>query len=455
MSGTGVSRPPRGRGAASLNRRILGLALPAFAALVAQPLFVLADTAIVGHLGTDSLAGLGVGSAVSFTVGGLFVFLAYGSTATVARLVGAGKRSEAVAAGVQAIWLGAALGALVGTLCWLLAPELAAGLGAAGAPHAHAVAYLRWSLPGLPGVLAGFAVVGTLRGLADGRTPMLLAVGAAVFNLAGDVVLVLGLGWGIAGAGAATMAAELLMGVVGVLTVLRGARRLGAPVAPGPAGLGRSLSVGAPLLVRTVALRVALLLTTWVAARFGAVTLAAHQVSMSIWSFLQYALDAVAIAGQTLIGQALGASRVDEARALTRRMIAWSLGAGLVLGLVILPGRAVVAGLFTSDEQVGAAVAAVLLVIGLTLPISAWVTLFDGVLIGAGDARYLARASVVTLVGYAPLALAVAHAAAPDGLPVAWLWLAFTVGFMGLRAATLWWRQRTDAWLVLGDHGAG
>ena len=396
----------------SLNRRILELALPAFAALV-----------------------------------GVFVFLAYGSTATVARLVGANREKDAAESGVQAMWLALVLGAVTGLVSWGFAPQLAAWLGAGGTVHEQAVAYLHWSLPGLPGMFLVLAATGTLRGMADGRTPMVLAIGAAVLNLVGDVVLVFGLGMGIAGSGAATAFAETLMGLTAAGIVARG---VGAGWRPRLAGMRTSLLVGVPLLIRTLALRAALLLTTWTAARSGAVALAAHQVGFTIWSFLQYVLDALAIAGQTLIGQALGASRPGEARALSRRMTGWSLCAGLLLGGVTLFIRNLLAALFTPDPGVRDAVAAVLVVIGCTLVIASWVTLFDGVLIGAGDGPYLARASLITLAVYAPLALAVARFA-PGGVPgLVWLWLAFTIGFMGARAATLWWRERSDAWLVTG-----
>ena len=434
----------------SLNRRILGLALPAFAALVAQPLFVMADTAIVGQLGTVPLAGLGAGSTLTLALVGVFVFLAYGSTATVARLVGANREKDAAESGVQAMWLALVLGAAVGVGSWGFAPQLAAWLGADGAVHDQAVAYLRWSLPGLPGMFLVLAATGTLRGRADGRTPMILAIGAAILNLVGDIVLVFGLGMGIAGSGAATAFAETLMGLTAAGIVAHGAVRAGVGWHPRLAGMRTSLLVGVPLLVRTLALRAALLLTTWTAARSGAVALAAHQVGFTIWSFLQYVLDALAIAGQTLIGQALGASSPGEARALARRMTGWSLCAGLLLGITALLIRAPLAALFTPDPEVRDAVAAVLVVIGCTLVIASWVTLFDGVLIGAGDGPYLARASLITLAVYAPLALAVAWFA-PGGVPgLIWLWLAFTIGFMGARAATLWWRERSDAWLVTG-----
>ena len=426
------------------------LAVPAFAALIAQPLFLMADTAIVGRLGTEPLAGLGVGAAVLGTMTGLFIFLAYASTSTVARLAGAGRTREAAEAGAQALWLALALGVVVGALGWGLAPQLAQWLGAEGGVHTQAVTYLRWALPGTPGMLVMLAATGTLRGLADGRTPMLLSLAAAALNLAGDVLLVFGLGMGIAGSGAATAAAEIVLGAVAAWLVLRDSRRLGVRRRPDPTGMRRSLRVGIPLLVRTLALRLALLLTTWAAARQGAVALAAHQVGFTVWGFLQNVLDALAIAGQTLIGQALGAARTNEARAISRRMVAWSLGFGTLLGGLVVLVRHPFAALFTPEVEVRRAVAVVLAVVGAALVVSSWVTLFDGVLIGAGDGAYLARAMVLTLVGYAPLVWLVDRFAPTGVTGLAWLWASFTVGFMGLRALTLWWRERSDAWLRPG-----
>lgn len=433
-----------------LNRRILALAVPAFAALVAQPLFLLADTAFVGRLGSESLAGLGIGGVITSTIVGLCVFLAYGSTAVVARQLGAGNRRRALELGVQAMWLALALGALIAGIIWLLAPTLATWLGAEGEVLTHAVAYARWSLPGLPGMLLVLASTGTLRGLADARTPMVLAIGAASLNVVLDVVLIFGARMGVAGSGLATAIAETVMGAAAAFVVWRGARRSSASIRPTITGMRSSLQVGAPLFLRTLTLRMALVLTTWVAAGKGTIALAAHQVTYNVWGFLAFALDALGIAGQTLIGLALGAGSKDDARAITRRMMLWSFGAGVVLGGATMLFRRPLAAIFTPDADVRDAVATALLVVGGSLVLTAYVCLLDGVLIGAGDTAYLARAGVVTLVVYAPLALAVAFWA-PDGpAGLAWLWAAMGIGFMGSRAFTLWWRQRTDDWLVTG-----
>ena len=192
----------------SQHREILRLAVPAFLTLIAEPLFLLADTAIVGHLGTASLAGLGVASAVLLTTAGIFVFLAYGTTALVARQVGAGSRAGAVAAGIDGTWLAIALGVLSGLVIAVFATPLCRAFGASPAALDEAVTYLRISAAGLPGMLVILATTGVLRGLQDTRTPLVASVLGFASNVALNVLFVYGLGMGIAGSAWAHVIAE-------------------------------------------------------------------------------------------------------------------------------------------------------------------------------------------------------------------------------------------------------
>lgn len=432
----------------SLSRRVLALAVPAFAALLAHPLMLLADTWIVGRLGTLPLAGLGIGSGLLLTVVGLSIFLAYGSTSVVARQVGAGRRQRGIELGVQAMWLGAAMGAALAVAMWLAAPWLSTALGASPDVLPYAVAYLRWSLPGLPFMLVMLAATGTFRGLADARTPLVLSIAVAALNLALNVTFVYAFSMGIAGAALGTAVAETVLGLTAAALVARRAR--GLRLAPSLKEMRQSLAVGFPLWLRTVTLRAALLLTTYVAAVQGAAGLAAHHIAMNVWNLLAYALDAIAIAGQTIIATALGAGDRDEARASTRLMTGWSVGSGVVLGVVAILARGPIAHFFSTDPEVQRLVAQLLLVVGLTLGLAGYVYLLDGVLIGAGDGPYLAKAGLITLVVYAPLALVALTL--DSGLPaLLWLWGSFTLGFMGARAVTLGLRAHGDQWMRLGD----
>lgn len=266
------------------DRQILRLAVPAFAALVAEPLFLLTDSAIVGHLGTLPLAGLGIAGALLTTAVGIFVFLAYGTTAGVARQLGAGNLRAALAQGVDGLWLAAGLGTLTAAVGMLAAPWLVTTLGASADVEPFAVTYLRWSLPGLPAMLVVLAGVGVLRGLHDTRTPLVVAVCGALANVVLNLALVYGAGMGIAGSALGTVIAQLGMGAALVVVVVRGARRHEASLRPDLAGIRTAGRVGLPLLARTLTLRAALLVTTFVAAKQGDVALAAHQVVAAIWA---------------------------------------------------------------------------------------------------------------------------------------------------------------------------
>jgi putative MATE family efflux protein len=408
---------------------------------------VLADTAVVGHLGVDALGGVALASTILLLGHSVFIFLAYGTTAAVARLLGAGRHREAAHQAVQGMWLAALIGVSLCAAGLVLAPALVGALGGSAAVGAAAVTYLRISVIGVPALLVGLAGTGYLRGLQDTRTPLLIALGSAVVNLALELVAIYGLGFGLGASALTTVVVQY--GVMGAYLgrVRRTLRGLGAPVdlrphGPTLLGLGR---VGRDLLVRTLALRGSLTVGTAVAARTGPVGLAAHQITFEIWSFLALVLDAVAIAAQALTGRFLGAGDADQARAAGRRMIGWGLVAGVVAGVVVGAAHGVLPVLFTDDRAVMSAAGTLLVVAAAQQPVNGVVFVLDGLLIGAGDLGYLAVAMLVGLAVFVPAALAVLVL----DLGVVWLWAALGL-FMVSRLATLGLRWRGAAWAVTG-----
>ena len=429
------------------DREILRLAVPAFAALVSEPLFLLADAAIVGHLGTAQLGGLGVAAAILQTLLGLFVFLAYGTTSSVARSVGAGDRRAALRQGLDGIWLALGLGVLMAAIGLGLATPLVELFDPAAEVAPYAVTYLRISAVGLPSMFVVLAATGVLRGLLDTRTPLAVAVAACLVNIALNLLLVYGLDLGIAGSAWGTVLAQTGAALALLAVVVRGARRHGAGLLPDLPGIRVAGRTGVPLIVRTLTLRVALLLTTYVATAQGATSIAAHQLAFTIWTFLTFALDALAIAAQAMTGKSLGAGDLTATAAVTRRLIWWGIGSGVVFALGLLALRGLLGPLFTDDAEVQQLLAGVLVLVAVQQPVSGVVFVLDGVLIGAGDGRYLAWAGVITLVCFAPLAYAVLLTDA--GLM--WLWAAFS-GFMLARLVTLVLRERSTAWMVTGAY---
>ncbi|MFD9389803.1 MATE family efflux transporter [Streptomyces sp. NPDC060000] len=441
---TQAPAPPRAT-RRQYDREIVALAVPAFGALVAEPLFVMADSAIVGHLGTAQLAGLGVASALLMTAVSVFVFLAYATTAAVARRVGAGDLPEAIRQGMDGIWLALLLGAGVIAAVLPAAPALVQLFGASDAAAPYAITYLRISALGIPAMLVVMAATGVLRGLQDTRTPLYVAVAGFVTNAALNTGLVYGAGLGIAGSAWGTVIAQWGMALVYLAVVVRGARRHGASLRPDAVGIRASAQAGVPLLVRTLSLRAILMIATAVAARLGDNDIAAHQIALSLWSLLAFALDAIAIAGQAIIGRYLGADDAQGARDVCRRMVEWGIAVGIALGLLVVMARPLFLPLFTSDPAVKDAALPALLVVALSQPICGVVFILDGVLMGAGDGPYLAWAMVLTLAVFAPVALLVPVLG--GGLTA--VWGAMTL-MMAVRMLTLWLRARSGRWVITG-----
>lgn len=438
----------------AINRDVARLAVPAFFTLIAEPLFLLTDSAIVGHLGTDALAALGAASTILLTLTGAFVFLAYATTAVVARHVGAGQEDEAVNAGLDGVWLALAIGIPLGALSTLLATPATQALAsdASAAVTDAAVTYLHISALGIPAMLLLLAAQGLLRGLQDTRTPLWVTAGGFAVNAGLNAALVLGAHQGIAGSALGTVIAQWLMAAVIMATILRRTRHL--DLRPHPARVFAAARFGLPLLVRTLALRAVLLLTTATAARFGATTLAAHQVASTLFTFLTFALDAVAIAAQALVGQALGRGDMTATRRLTDVMVRWGLVSGAVAGGLLLAGAWVLPSLFSGDGAVRHATTCALVVIALTQPAAGVLFVLDGVLMGAGDGVFLARTQVVLLAAYLPVVgafLAAHHTLASsawlDGaLPLVVVWGAYCL-YLCVRCLVLMRRARSSAWM--------
>ncbi|WP_102157631.1 MATE family efflux transporter [Zhihengliuella halotolerans] len=440
---------PRAQTHRGLGRSILALAVPALGALIAEPLFLAADTAIIGHLGVSELAGIGLGATIVTTAVGLLIFLAYSTTPAVARHIGAGRLPQALAAGRDGVALALGLGIVLALAGWLAAPAIVAAMGGTGDVARFGIDYVRFSMPGLPAMLLVLAATGVLRGMQDTKTPLYVAAAGFGVNILLNFALVYGAGLSVAGSAIGTSIVQWAMALVYLRILVPRARAAAVPLRPSGRGVVAMAHVGSWLMLRTLSLRIAILATVWVATSQGAVTLAGHQLVFTLFTFLAFALDALAIAAQALIGKELGAGNPERAHALTRTMTRWGILFGLFTGAVLAAAAPWLPYLFTQDDDVRAAATIGLWVLAASQPVCGLVFVLDGVLIGAGDAKYLALAGLVAFVLYAPL-LAVAAWAEVPGEPILKLWLAFGVGYLVARALTLTWRIRNDAWMRLG-----
>ena len=375
----------------------------------------------------------------------VFIFLAYGTTGAVARLIGAGDEREAAHQAVQGMWLALCIAGVLVPAGLLTGGWLVRALGASGELATNAEIYLRISMFGVPALLVTLAGTGYLRGRQDTVTPLVVAVVSNVVNLALELALINGLGFGIGASALATVLAQNGAAAVYVVRVVRAVRALDVGVRPDGAAIASLGRAGGALLLRTAALRASLTAATAIAAYIGAVDVAAHQIAYELWNSLALALDAIAIAGQAIIGKELGAGDADEAKAMGRRMLGLGLLAGGMLGAAVLLLRVLLPHVFSSDEHVLALASFLLIHVAVLQPINGVVFVLDGILIGAGDLRYMAGA----MVGAAAVFAAGGAAVIVLELGIGWVWAAIGL-FMCARLVGLGLRFRTGRWAVTG-----
>ncbi|MFC2745460.1 MAG: MATE family efflux transporter [Parascardovia denticolens] len=437
---------------AATSRQLWSLALPTFGQLVAEPAFVLIDTAIVGHISTAALAGLSVGSTIILTAVGLCNFLAYSTTAHVAKLMGAGKEKEGLRSGVDGTWLALAIGLVLSLLLFLFAQPLCSAIGAKGEALGQAVLYTKAVVLGAPGMLMVYAVNGIFRGMQEASITLWAAVFGAGLNTILDFAFIYGAHMGILGSGLATCLAQWAMSLVLVIPAFLKARSQQVSLLPSRQGLARNAFQGLPLFARTLALRMAMVATVVAAASMGTQVLASYQAVNSAWNFALNTLDSVAIAGQALVGTALGAKDVGETRFLTKLIARSGALSGLAVGLVFACLGLWGAGLFSPQAPVQALISLSMIIVAFFFPLQGWMWALDGILIGAGDFTYLAGACAAAAGAHVVALIALARALSfwrvdSAGIKVAALWLTFNIVLMGLRAVANGKRATTDTWI--------
>jgi MATE family, multidrug efflux pump len=423
------------------DRRILALVLPALGTLAAEPLYVLADTAIVGHLGTTPLAGLALAASVLLLVTAGCNFLAYATTQRLAHHRGGGHADKAAAVGVQALWLCALIGVPIAVALAACAEPLAWVLGGRGDVLDVATTYLRISAVGIPFVLVALAGQGVLRGMEDLRTPLVIVVVANVVNLGLEIVAVYIFDLGIAGSAWSTVVVQALAGAAFVW-VIRPHLAAAASRRPDREELAPFLTAGRHLAMRVAAVLVVLTGTTFVAARVDDATLAAHQIAATIFSLLALTTDAFAIPAQTLVAGALGAGDVAGATEIGRRVLRLAVIAATGLGVVLAVGAWPLAHVFTSDPAVVSRATVALVLLALAQPAAGVAMSLDGVLIGGADYRFLGLAAGLSALAFVPLAAATL---AVPALGIAGVWAAVNM-WMVARALLNHHRFRSGAW---------
>lgn len=434
----------------SLDRELLSLALPTLVALLAEPLLLATDAALVGHLGTPQLAGLSLASTILSTLVGLCIFLAYTTTATTSRLFGVGKEREGLRHGIDGLYLAGILGIILFILLQISASPLISLFQDDPLTRSFAVSYLRASAFGLPGMLIVLAATGVLRGMANTSTPARVATVGALINIPLNAILIYPAHLGVLGAGLGTALIQTLMALALARTIFRQARRHHVSLKLRGAGILSSIRKGIPLIVRTASLRLAILVQTAAASALSVEILAANHIAMTMWNFAAYGLDALAIAAQILIGRELGKGEADEARALADQCVTRSLKWGAILAVALFFASFAIPYIMSSDETVRHLALIALILCAFALPLASATYMLDGILIGAGDTKVLALYMCIALGVFTPLALIVSLAPFHT-LGFLALWLCYAGVFMSIRAGTMLRRLRSNKWIVLGD----
>lgn len=444
--------PPEARGTSA--RELWALALPAMVAFAAEPLFLLCDSAMVARLGTAHLAALGVSNTVLGVAVWLFNFLVYGTTSEVARRFGRGEKHEIGEYLVQALAMAAGFGAVLAVLGVAGAEAAHRLMGAAPEVAAPGAEYFRIRALGGPAVLAALAATGALRGLQNTRGPMVVSLCTVTLNLGLDYALIFGVGdlvpaLGIRGAAIATLVAEWTWAAASVALLFSPRYRAYRParLAFDPKAARRTLAAGGDLMQRTAMLLALYATAASLAARTGTPTIAAHEIVLKMWYLTALVADGLAVAGQAVVGRELGAGRAGSAREAGAILIRWGLALGALSAALLWLLRPLWLDLFDPAEGVRAQARAASWWIIALQPASAIVFVLDGVLIGAGEFRYLKRAMFAACVlAYLPLALA----AYGLGWGLVGFWGAIAAATL-VRFATNLGRFRGAAW----THGKG
>ncbi|MFD5829150.1 MATE family efflux transporter [Lentzea sp. NPDC060358] len=423
-------------------RRVIGLAVPALGVLAAEPLYVLVDTAVVGHLGALPLAGLALGGVLLTQVSTQLTFLSYGTTARTARLHGAGRRQEAVEEGVQATWLALAAGVLVVLLGQVFARPLAELLAGGGAVADAAVEWVRIALFGAPFILVTMAGNGWMRGVQDTKRPLTYILIGNGISAVLCPALVYGVGWGLEGSAVANVVAQVLSASLFFKALI--AERVS--LRPQWTAMRAQLGMGRDLVLRSLAFQACFISAASVAARTSVGALGAHQVVLQLWTFLALVLDSLAIAAQSLVGAALGASRRKQAERLAWQVTRYGLVFGIGLGVLFAALFTVLPRAFTSDAGVLGEIPHAWWFFVALQPVAGVVFALDGVLLGAGDVRFMRTATLGSaVVGFLPLV----WASYVFGWGLAGIWTGLSL-FMLLRLVAVVWRTRSGEWAVEG-----
>jgi putative MATE family efflux protein len=439
---------------ARLDRSVLALAWPVLVQQVALSLVQLVDTFLVGHLGSDALAGVGLATFIQWTPqAGVFAITA-GTIAVLARNVGGGERENASVSLRQGLLLALLWGVVSMLFVFLTAAWSLGVMGATGQTLELGATWLRWASPGVLASSVLFVANGALQGAGDTRTPMLVMLIVNVVNAIVAYTLIHGSFWlprlGVAGSGIGFSTSQVLglLIILALLTRGRSGLRLDwrAFLTIESVTMRRILNVGVPSGLEQVQFQFAMLAYTRIISSLGTTALAAHSVAIRIQGLAFMPGMAFSQASTAMTGQALGAGnpRLAERAAFSAVRIALAIQIGVALMLALFGGP--ITRIFIDDPTVTGTGRKLLLIFAVAQPGIAVGFTLAGALRGAGDTR-----AVMMIFAISPWIMRVILAyffAVVLGWGIAGAWLG-AVGDMWTRAALVALRFRRGHWKTI------
>ena len=441
----------RTRESGAMRHEIINITWPAFIELVMSTLFGMVDMIMVGRLSPAAIAAVGLTNQPFFLLLAIFAAVNVGTTTLVAWNYGAGSMEKAKSVIRQVLMVNLVLGIIMSCIGFVFLRQVVTFMGANADTIENATVYFQIISSGLVFQAAATAVTASLRGAGETKLPMLYNLGANLFNVFGNYVLIYGkLGfpeWGVAGAAASTTFSRFLSCAIGLYIIFNKKSIMSIPFRgsfkPNMEIIKQVFKIGIPAAIEQFVLQSGLMMFARTVSSLGTIEFAAHQIGININGLTFAPSMAFGVAATTLVGQSLGAG--DEAKAQRYANIIHHIAifTACFMGVVFLIFSHPMARLYTDKGDVAAMSGTVLKIVALAQPGMSTQLSLAGALRGAGDTRYPLYASAF---GIWVFRVAVAHvfvAIFKWGLIGAWAALVLD---QYTRAAIVYLRFRSGKW---------
>ncbi|MDH3322282.1 MAG: MATE family efflux transporter [Flavobacteriaceae bacterium] len=422
-------------------KEINKLAIPAIISGIAEPLLSITDTAIVGNIKlnpTEALAAVGIAGSFISAIVWILAQTRSAISAIIAQYFGAGKINNILKLPAQIIFINLMLSVFIYLLTIFFVEEIFKMYNASGLILQQSVAYYKIRALGLPLTLFVFSIFGVFRGLQNTFWPMVISIAGALINVVLDFILIFGIEgllppMHIEGAAWASVIAQFVMAALALILMLKKTPfKLHLSLSFHPE-IKRLLSLSFNLIIRTIALNIALYMANAYATKYGTNYIAAQTIAFQIWLFFAFFIDGYSSVGNIMSGKLLGEKNYAKIWVLSKQLSSYTLIISAILGIVCFTFYFPIGRLFTQDKDVLTLFYNIFWIVLLMQPINAITFVFDGIFKGLAEAVTLRNTLLIaTFAGFVPSLLIGDY----FNLKLYAIWIAFTV-WMILRGGIL------------------